>query len=76
MSKTQSSRWQALAAIPEPVFEAHVEEAIAKHRELSPIRATGSPRATLFPTLKLAPPRRLPASVRLEIGDALALLTP
>lgn len=32
ISKSQSSRWQALAAIPEQTFEHHVATAVAKHQ--------------------------------------------
>lgn len=35
IEKTQSHRWQAMAAVPEGVFEAHVADVVASNKELT-----------------------------------------
>ena len=35
ISKSQSSRWQAISQIPEPIFENHIREVVEKEQELT-----------------------------------------
>jgi site-specific DNA-methyltransferase (adenine-specific) len=67
-------RWQAVARVPEAVFDQHVAETKAKGKELTSVDVAKIARQHRPPPPPPPPVAlRLPETVRLEVADALAL---
>jgi site-specific DNA-methyltransferase (adenine-specific) len=80
VSKSQSSRWQAVAAVPEPDFERHLATTRLDHRELTTAGVLELARPHLrrarfqaVPPTVAAP---LPSTCTLVVGDAARLGLP
>jgi len=63
----QSTQWQQLAALPEPVFEAHIRTTRARRNELTPAGTLKLARQHRAP--RSAPPQPVPIHEPLDSGD-------
>jgi site-specific DNA-methyltransferase (adenine-specific) len=80
ISKNQSSRWQAVAALPEPDFDRHLFETRRERRELTTesVLALARPhqRRARFQSIADPGPVRLPPDCTVVVGDAARLELP
>ena len=80
ISRRQSSQWQQIAALPEPVFEAHIKTTRARRKELTTAATLKLAREHRGPRPSSPPPisihDRLDAGDRFDVADAAALPWP
>ena len=67
ITRRQSSQWQQIAAMPEPVFEAHIRTTRSRRKELTTASALKLARQHRGP--RSAPPAPVPIHDQLESGD-------